>query len=377
MARIFVALFSLLTVHAAAAPGTAGSGHPGMYLDAGEVAAIRTRVKAGADPWAAAYARLIVDADKALNYRPFSVTFGGKGPAGGDIHDYWTDAPYTGSRDGIINPVNDRTDYFAASGFTKTVRNLGLAWALTGDARYAEKAITLLRTWMLNPATRMNPRFTNDQSHIELSTAMPAAFYGIDLLWDFPGWKPAEREAVAAWARALGKHAQTWSATNNFENWRHVLMASAGVLSRDSELQNTAFEAWKAFMASGVDADGRFIHELDRTKSLGYSAFALNALVQTAEIARHAGVDLYSYRLADGRDLGRCLDYHATFLRDPKQWAFPQIEPYDGENAAIYEIALLRKQRPAYREVIRRWGRPMTEIRILGPVTLTHAFGPL
>lgn len=367
-ARFFAALLFVTAFPAIA-------GRPGMYLDQAEIDAVRSKVESGAEPWHTAFVRLKRHADKALAYRPFSVTFGGKAARGGDIHDYWTDAPYAKSRDGIINPVNDRTDYFIASDFSKAVRHLGLAWALTGDTRYAEKGVALLNAWMINPATRMNPRFTNGQSRIELSTAMPAAFYGADLLSTFKDWKPRQRAAVSAWARALGRSARDWSETNNFENWRHVLMASAGALTDDDNLLATAFDAWKNFLPVATRTDGAFVHELGRTKSLGYSAYALNAMLQTAEIARHAGVDLYTFQLPDGRGLERSLDYHAPYLADPSQWESPQITDYDGENAAIYELAYLWRQKPAYKKVIRRWGRPMIEIRVLGPMTLTHAFG--
>lgn len=349
--------------------------HPRLYLDSGEIDAIKAQVGAGAAPWKVAYDRMISNANAALSQGALSVTFGGKTPSSGETHDYWTEPPYEGRGDDIINPAQDRTDYFAAIALGRSVRDLGLAYAFTGEARYADKAAQLLNAWMVNPRTRMNPKFTNSQSRIELCITMPGAFYGADLIWHAPSWSAADRAAVSSWARAFGASARSWTGTNNFENWRHVLLASAGVAGEDPSLRQEAFDSWKSFLAGAMAADGRLVHETGRTRSLEYSTYALNAMVQAAEIARHFGMDLYSYRLSDGRGLEKTLDYHARFVSSPSSWTYQQIVPYTGDNSAVYEVAYLWKQKASYLAAINRWGRPMNEGRVMGPATLTHAFG--
>jgi hypothetical protein len=366
---------AVLTLLASAPAALAQDTHPRMYLDSGEIVAIKAQVETGAAPWKAAYDRMISDANAALSQGALSVTFGGRAPSSGTPHDYWSEAPYKGTRDGIINPAQDRTDYMAAIALGRAVRNLGLAYAFTGEARYADKAAALLNAWMVNPQTRMNPKFTNNQSRIELCITMPGAFYGADLIWNAPSWSAADRAAVSSWARTFGVSARSWTGTNNLENWRHVLLASAGVAGEDPSLRQEAFDGWKNFLARAMAADGRLVHETRRTKSLEYSTYALNAMVQVAEIARHFGVDLYSYRLSDGRGLEKTLDYHVRFVSSPSSWIYQQIVPYAGGNSAVYEIAYLWKQKDSYLAAINRWGRPMNEIRVMGPTTLSHAFG--
>ena len=66
------------------------------------------------------------------------------------------------------------------------------------------------------------------------------------------------------------------------------------------------------------------------------------------------------------------LDYHAPYVVDPGQRTYEQIAPYKGDNIALFELAYAWKQRGSYRQAIEKWGRPMFEHRIMGPVTLTH-----
>ena len=135
-----------------------------------------------------------------------------------------------------------------------------------------------------------------------------------------------------------------------------------------------------------MDAQGKMVHELIRVTSLDYSMYAVNAMIQVAEIARHhpeLGYDLYDYKLSDGRGLEKALDFHVPYVYDPnapQKWislGYKQQGGYDGAtkgNAQVYELAYAWKQKSSYMGCINRWKRPMYEIRNMGPITLTHAY---
>ncbi len=355
--------------------------HPGLFLDSSEIQEILTRVEAGEQPWKQAHDALMQAAAGALGQKNLSVTY--QGSTG---NDYYTEQPYCGWTtarspcgssccDGKINPQADRADYQAVADLSRSVRNLGLAFAFTGEARYADKAIALLRNWFLHPTSRMNPKITNNQSQIELYISMPGVFYGADLIWNHSGWLPNEREGFQKWVGTFMEDVKVRSHGTNYENWRLVLLSSGAFMSGDSALLHSAFDIWKTRIADQMNSKGEMIKELDRTKSLDYSTYAVNAMVQTAEIARHQGVDLYNYRLPDGRGLELTLDFHAPFILNPSRWIHPQIDTYKGDNAAVYELAYAIWQKDAYHAVIQKSGRPLNEIRTLGLTTLTHAFG--
>ena len=346
---------------------------PVVFTDGATLLAVHARTDKA--PYAAAARDLRRRADKALALQPRSVTSVGRAPESGDPHDYFTAPPYQHGdehRDGVVNAEADRADYEAADVLADAVRDLALAYAVTGEARYAGKALDLIRFWALDPETRMNPRYTTDQSFIELSVTMPALFYGASVLWDAPGWTSEERAAFEGWVRAFMASAETWSRENNFENWRLVALASAAALVQDADVLDRAFNRWQALLDEQVATDGSLPRELRRTGSLSYSTYALGAMVQVAEIARHHGVDLYGYVSPGGRSLAQALDFHAPYVLDPARWPHPQDESYEGENAALYEVAYAATGDPLYLEVVRHCGRPLTEGRTMGPVTLTH-----
>jgi hypothetical protein len=360
-------------------PGSriSAAANPGVYLNKAEIDAIKAKVAAGQEPWKSAYDKMKAEADSLLSQSAQSVTF-----QGNTGHDYYTMKPYDWSNnmpspcggtrcDGYTNPEADRGDYIAAMAVSKAVRGLGLGYAFTGNTKYADKAVSLIRVWALDSATRMTPKVFLSQA-IEQYVSFPGLFYGADLIWNYPGWSSTERANFAAWARAFAGDALDITYSNNWEDWRQVFVASAGAMASDSTLTNHAFSKFKSTLASHIDSAGRMSKELGRTLSLDYSIYALNAMTQVAEIARHQGVDLYGYT-SSGRNLELAWDYHVPYLINPSSWPYEQYKAYNQDGVALYELAYRREAKSTYKSVITKYGRPMYEKRTMGPTTLTHS----
>ena len=339
--------------------------HPNMYLNQQQIAAIKAKVRAAAEPWAIAYKRIIGEADEALRQEPLSVTAGGISRG----HKY-DDGAF--GRGGV-----ERHDYGTAIKMCRAVRSLGLGYAFTGKAAYVDKAIELVRAWCLDPITYMKPEYTTSQSIIEINITIPGMFYGADLIWDYANWDVAEKRAFVDWARRLGYNARDRKThENNFDNWRLVLISTAACICEDAELRQYAFEHYKRIIPIQIAGNGRMEKEYTRKAGLSYSLYAINAMIQTAEIARHYGVDLYHYKTPDGRGLEPALDYMAGFTVDPSTWPYSQEGGFAGKDSvALFELAYAVWQKPQYLAVISKYGRPMYELRTMGPVTLTHAYG--
>lgn len=352
---------------------------PQTFLLPDDIAAIRGAVAAGREPQASALARLLRDADAALALAPPSVTRqGDPGPA------YVSELPYCGwtrregkepdCRDGAVNPGADRGDYEAAIAAGDAARDLALAHLFTGDDRYAAQAVQVVEGWTTDPATGMQPSFGNLQSRIELFITLPALAYAADLLRGWPGW-PADRQAaVHRWFQAIAAEAESFRHENNFEDWRLVLLGTVAALTGDRCRINATAQAARDLIPRQIDREGFMVKELDRADSLSYSLFALDALVQLAELGRAWGIDLHGYRTPDGVGLETALDRHAPFAAGAAPWPHGQQAPLTvADNVSLYELAAKAYGKPAYRAVVDHWGRPLRSTRVLGPVSLTHA----
>lgn len=357
--------------------GAIGTIHPNMYLNMDEINAIKVMVHENKEPWKEAYDKFMGSDESyggvewAMGLPKQSVTYKNSANCG-DHHTYCT----------VSNPWKGtgREDYEAALKVGKAVRSLGLAYALTGKNKFADKAIQLINTWCLDSGTYMRPKAGNFQSRIELSVTMPGIFYGADLIWDYSGWNKDKRGMFKNWVKDLADNAKGWIASGcypcktgswcqNQETWRLAFMASASVIIEDSNIRNDTVDKWKKLIHCQIGTDGRMIRENREEKTLFYATYAINAFVQTAEIARHYGIDLYSYKTDDGRCLEKALDYYAPRIINP-----PADQTYRPRaNAAIYELAYSRVEKKSiYKDVVNKIGRPMYEERVIGPITLTH-----
>ena len=123
-----------------------------------------------------AYERVVAEAEAALERRPVSVMDKRHAPPSGDKHDYMSLSPYHWpnpdtadglpylNRDGEVNPERNEYDRPAVDVLMGSVDALALGYWVTGNERYAAHAALFLRTWFLDPETRMNPHLRYGQA---------------------------------------------------------------------------------------------------------------------------------------------------------------------------------------------------------------------
>ncbi|WP_338729849.1 alginate lyase family protein [Haladaptatus sp. DJG-WS-42] len=349
------------------------------FLDEDELRAIQRKVAAREDPWNSGFLALRRSANRALGTRPTSVVTNG---APGEL------APNRFATDA------DRTDYTNALQMSHAIRDLGIAYAFTGDDRYAQKAISLLDHWCLDPETAMYPSGRNHGEayfSIELYITIPAMIYGASFLsghtaWeDTNGGEPAFRAWVSAFLADLeagrGKNRYTGVLKNNIYAWWIHSRATAAAYLDDRDVLDAAFDDWRSDALDQLTVEGVLEYERQREDGLQYSMYGLKALTMTAEIARHYDVDLYDYRSADVPEtsaLKRAFTYYAKYVAssDGWEWGIGDEGYTDAEReeaASVYELAYSQWGDEMYLEAVNSVGRPVFDRRILGWTSLTHA----
>jgi hypothetical protein len=328
-------------------------------------------------------------AQSALTRGPFAVTAKRVPPPSGDVHDYvslsiywWPDPaaasglPYV-QRDGIRNTEADDTSRYDASPLTRMVGDvdsLALAYYLTGSQRYADHAAVLLRTWFLDPATRMNPNFRYAQIipgrdairgiGIIESRRFTRIVDSVALLSDCGCWSAADQQGLRDWFRDFetwlrsSPHGQMESrTTNNHAVWYDVQLVDFALFAGDTEAAVQVLDAApRSRIDTQIAADGSMPRELERTRSLHYSNFNLQAFFELATLAQHVGVDLWSYQSPDGASLRGALDFLTPYMVGNQTWPYDEITDVDAfqENAQTLARASAAYPDGGYAEVLAR-----------------------
>lgn len=301
-----------------------------------------------------------VNADWAMDVGPYSVMDKQDVPPSGSKHDYMSLAPYWWPnpqsknglpfirRDGRINPerykVPDDREFNETRG---AVHALVLGYYFTGNEAYAKRAVQLLRTWFLNPATRMNPNLNYAQAVPGVNTGrgtglidvheMPQLLDAITLLSDSPAMTSADKAGLRSWFSEYMKWLQNSrngqdeaAAKNNHGSWYDQQLAGIALFLGDKELvRQVAETAKEKRIATQIKPNGSEPLELVRTKSFSYSVFNLDALMRLAQEARQVDVDLWSYRAADGGSIRKALEYLLPFADGKKKWTHEAINGVD------------------------------------------------
>ena len=347
--------------------------------------------------------KLIADADKALAVTPPSVMQKTKVPPSGDKHDFMSIAPYYWPnpatkdglpyvrKDGKVNPesrAEAANDTLRARLVGTTVETLALGYYFTRDEKYAEHAAKVLRTWFLDPATKMTPHFRFAQAIpgvndgrgtglIEARGLADAADAAI-LLVGSKHWSAADQQALQAWGEGFfewllgSKNGQDErAAKNNHGTWYDVQAVKwALVLGRKDKAKELCVAAGPGRIGVQVEPDGKQPLELVRTATFSYSCFNLRALSALAGLGEHAGVDLWKYRSADGRSLVAALDFLVPYLgKNPQPWTMQQIhESNDDDVLPVLRAAALATGDARYESLLKEYSDHRSKrLQLLAP----------
>lgn len=314
-----------------------------------------------ADP--AARANLIRTADAALRRGPYSVTEKPEAAQSGDKRDYLSIGPYwwpNGKsadgkpymrRDGQVNPERngDKFDATRFSRLSRDVETLALAWHMLGERKYADHAAKLIRTWFIDPKTRMNPNLDYAQAVPGVSAGraegvidaarLTPVVEAMGVLGPSGVLSADEHRTVEAW---FGELAQ-WMATspngkaerrakNNHGIFYDMLLGHFALYARLEPVTTKLAEAFpQTRLAAQLAADGSLPAETARTRSWHYSIFTLTAATQMAMLGECVGTDIWGWTGPDGRSLRKAIGFVAAYRDAPTRWPFRDMDLANAE----------------------------------------------
>jgi hypothetical protein len=315
-----------------------------------------------------AFKALMTEADKALNGPNYSVVDKTRTPPSGDKHDYMSMGPYWWPtpgkpdglpymrRDGEFNPERSTGafDVTRLEAMTQAVEALSLAYYYTNDARYAKKAAELIRVWFLDPATRMNPnaRFAQGvpgqaegRAEGVLDTSrLLRVVEAIGLITPAKGLDAAQQKAIEQWfsdysdwmlQSPTGRGER--DKANNHGIWYDYQLITFALFARRPDIARDVLNAFpEQRLETQIEPDGRMPLELERTRALHYTVFALAAAAGVAEAGRCLGYDIWSYSSADGRGMKKALDFIAPYAGRGADFPYKELEP--DETGGMFDL---------------------------------------
>lgn len=311
----------------------------------------------------AATHRLLKRAEVALREGPFSVINKTSLPPSGNKRDYYSIGPYWWPnpdtpdglpyirRDGLINPERESAamDSKSLESMSRNVCTLLLAQYLTGDWRFGNQSMQLIRVWFIHPDTRMNP-------HLRFGQAIPGVTDGRGIgIIDTEEWVGMIRllmacpppQMTASDALALKK----W-----FDEYLDWLLASELGCCERMEPNNhgTWYDAqvtWFAMycnrltcarevlrgvldrrIARQIDPDGKQPLEWSRSRPMTYTCFNLRALMELADAGDFLGINLWRMGTSDGRSIKRAVEWVMPYTT--RVWN-RRLDPPDTRNRIL------------------------------------------
>ena len=295
--------------------------------------------------------RVLTAADRYLAEAPVTVTATRAERSLGGIHDFYSEGDYWWPdpsdstkpyirRDGETNPANFEAHRNAMRRLSQIVPALAAAYELTGDTRYARKAVDHLRAWFVAESTRMNPNLLYGQAIKGVATgrgigiidtihlvevaqaALELERRGALTGSDLSGVKDWFRQYVA-W---ITTHQYGLDEKNNGNNhsaaWALQVAAFSRFVGDSARLEQTR-TFFKDTLLLQMAPDGSFPKELARTKPYGYSLFQLDVMGMLAEALSTPRENMWVYARLDGRGMRQALAFMHPFIADKSRWPKP------------------------------------------------------
>lgn len=290
------------------------------------------------EPYHTAYRKLIGDADAIIDQ-------GQEDNAIVDFHipGYYTD-PDT-HRANVAGMVSDSYAAYATA----------LAYRLSGDKKYGEKAVYFLKAWYTT-----NKTYSGSDGALAMTRAGCGLMIAAELMTDTKLWGAVEQAQFNRWVKDVYQKSgnSIRNRKNNWADWgRYASILSASLTENRAEA-NENVRLMKSDLFVKIAPDGHMPEEVGRNADgTWYTYFSLSPLTAAAWIAYNmTGENILTMESSTGASIEKAIDYLLYYVERPTEWPW-HSNPTKGNPAkwpgnlveALYGIY----KNPAYTNYVR------------------------
>jgi hypothetical protein len=316
-----------------------------IYENIERLQKVKALIAKGDQFFSDAYGQLITEANEELGMKANPVIKKTKFPPSGDEHDYMSIAPYRWPdpeakdgfpwivRDGEINPMSrgNDTDKVRLSAMFGALRKRSMAYFFSEEMKYANKAKSIIKTWFIDDATKVNPNINFGQGipgEVEGRRAgiiewrsISTVITTIQLLESNDLLSNDEMQIFNDWVAVYYNWLKTSQLgidnDNGLQNhstcYDYQMVGIARYLDLENEAKSRLEAAKFNRIATQIKPDGSQPREIGRTKSIHYCTMNLKVMTLVAELGMPLGVDLWNYSTEDGRSMRKAFEFLEPF----------------------------------------------------------------
>jgi Alginate lyase len=324
--------------------------------------------------------RIVAQANAHLTEPPNPITTHLCPRSPGTPHDFYSEAedyfpdPANPTGPYIQHTDNPNPDAFtehrdALLNFSICVPALTAAFVLTAESRYVQQAMTHLRAWFLDPATRMNPSLSYGQTIPPAKTGrlegVVEAVHLAEVVQCLPflGKSEAVTESDHAGLQKWFAEYFDWLNTSRLaglarDNKSHhgtswLLQAAAIAhlteVTDDAPLTTLRHQYKSSTIRAQIVADGTFPHELTTPNPYRNTLFNLDMLAAICMLLSTRFESVWDYELQDGPGMRTVIARLYPYLLDRGTW------PYRADTKYFNDLPL---RRPSLLFAARAYDRP-------------------